>query len=155
MIFLFVLALLQQPAHYKMGPSIIIDPDECPLDEQNDLLQYDSNKWEFPRDRLRLGELFFYLLFACHPHAFVLLLKKLSVEVIFEQNRSIDNHAVEWSHDIHCVKKMYMCFMVLVWTYLNSTNYQKRVNLEKTEQWAVERQWDKTFFLKIRLKVHL
>ncbi len=40
-----------------MGPSIIIDPDECPLEEQNDLLQYDSSKWEFPRDRLRLGEL--------------------------------------------------------------------------------------------------
>lgn len=40
-----------------MGPSIIIDPDECPLEEQNDLLQYDSSKWEFPRDRLRLGKL--------------------------------------------------------------------------------------------------
>lgn len=39
-----------------MGPSIIIDPDECPLEDQNDLLQYDSSKWEFPRDRLRLGE---------------------------------------------------------------------------------------------------
>lgn len=39
-----------------MGPSIIIDPDEYPLEEQNDLLQYDSSKWEFPRDRLRLGE---------------------------------------------------------------------------------------------------
>lgn len=52
---IFVLNL-QQPAHYKMGPSIIIDPDECPLEEQNDLLQYDSSKWEFPRDRLRLGE---------------------------------------------------------------------------------------------------
>lgn len=47
----------QQPAHYKMGPSIIINPDEYPLDEQHDLLQYDSSKWEFPRDRLRLGEL--------------------------------------------------------------------------------------------------
>lgn len=46
----------QQPAHYKMGPSIIIDPDEYPLDEQDDLLQYDSSKWEFPRDRLRLGD---------------------------------------------------------------------------------------------------
>lgn len=46
---------IQQPAHYKMGPSIIIDPDECPLEEQNDLLQYDSSKWEFPRDRLQLG----------------------------------------------------------------------------------------------------
>lgn len=39
-----------------MGPSIIIDPDECPLEEQNDLLQYDSSRWEFPRDRLQLGE---------------------------------------------------------------------------------------------------
>lgn len=39
-----------------MGPSIIIDPDECPLEEQNDLLQYDGSKWEFPRDRLRLGK---------------------------------------------------------------------------------------------------
>lgn len=46
----------QQPAHYKMGPSIIIDPDEYPLNEQDDLLQYDSSKWEFPRDRLRLGD---------------------------------------------------------------------------------------------------
>ncbi|KAM9835152.1 vascular endothelial growth factor receptor kdr-like [Syngnathus typhle] len=57
MLILFIRKLRkQQPAHYKMGPSIIIDPDECPLDEQNDLLQYDSSKWEFPRDRLRLGK---------------------------------------------------------------------------------------------------
>lgn len=41
-----------------MGPSIIIDPDECPLEEQNELLQYDSSKWEFPRDRLQLGGYF-------------------------------------------------------------------------------------------------
>ncbi|XP_035768665.1 vascular endothelial growth factor receptor kdr-like [Neolamprologus brichardi] len=47
---------VQQPAHYKMGPSIIIDPDEYPLEEQNDLLQYDGSKWEFPRDRLQLGK---------------------------------------------------------------------------------------------------
>ncbi|KAK2848976.1 hypothetical protein Q5P01_008810 [Channa striata] len=56
MLILFIRKLRTQPAHYKMSPSIIIDPDECPLDEQNDLLQYDSNKWEFPRDRLRLGK---------------------------------------------------------------------------------------------------
>ncbi|XP_053734831.1 vascular endothelial growth factor receptor kdr-like isoform X1 [Synchiropus splendidus] len=57
MLILFIRKLRkQQPAHYKMGPSIIIDPDECPLEEQNDLLQYDSSKWEFPRDRLRLGK---------------------------------------------------------------------------------------------------
>ena len=39
-----------------MGPSIIIDPDEMSLDDQCDLLQYDGSKWEFPRDRLRLGK---------------------------------------------------------------------------------------------------
>ena len=36
--------------------SIIMDPDHMPLDEQCDRLPYDSNKWDFPRDRLRLGE---------------------------------------------------------------------------------------------------
>lgn len=39
--------------------SIIMDPDQIPLDEQCDRLPYDSNKWEFPRDRLRLGEFSF------------------------------------------------------------------------------------------------
>uniref|UniRef100_A0A8C3GJ15 receptor protein-tyrosine kinase n=1 Tax=Cairina moschata TaxID=8855 RepID=A0A8C3GJ15_CAIMO len=34
--------------------SIIMDPEEMPLDEQCDRLPYDSSKWEFPRDRLRL-----------------------------------------------------------------------------------------------------
>uniref|UniRef100_A0A8C7XR79 receptor protein-tyrosine kinase n=1 Tax=Oryzias sinensis TaxID=183150 RepID=A0A8C7XR79_9TELE len=56
MLILFIRKLRKQPAHYKMGPSIIIDPDEYPLNEQDDLLQYDSSKWEFPRDRLRLGK---------------------------------------------------------------------------------------------------
>ncbi|XP_060688486.1 vascular endothelial growth factor receptor kdr-like [Hemiscyllium ocellatum] len=36
--------------------SIIMDPDEVPLDEQCEHLAYDSSKWEFPRDRLRLGK---------------------------------------------------------------------------------------------------
>lgn len=53
---LMISLIFQQPAHYKMGPSIIIDPDEYPLEEQNDFLQYDGSKWEFPRDRLQLGE---------------------------------------------------------------------------------------------------
>uniref|UniRef100_A0A1A8CTU0 receptor protein-tyrosine kinase n=2 Tax=Nothobranchius kadleci TaxID=1051664 RepID=A0A1A8CTU0_NOTKA len=57
MLILFIRKLRRQPSHYKMGPSIIIDPDEYPLEEQNDLLQYDSSKWEFPRDRLRLGKI--------------------------------------------------------------------------------------------------
>ncbi|XP_077589202.1 vascular endothelial growth factor receptor kdr-like isoform X2 [Stigmatopora nigra] len=56
MLILFIRKLRKEPSHYKMGPSIIIDPDECPPDEQNDLLQYDGSKWEFPRDRLRLGK---------------------------------------------------------------------------------------------------
>ncbi|XP_041428649.1 vascular endothelial growth factor receptor kdr-like isoform X2 [Xenopus laevis] len=34
--------------------SIIMDPDEMPLDEQCERLPYDSSKWEFPRDRLSL-----------------------------------------------------------------------------------------------------
>nr|XP_016853705.1 PREDICTED: vascular endothelial growth factor receptor kdr-like isoform X2 [Anolis carolinensis] len=34
--------------------SIIMDPEEMPLDEQCERLPYDSSKWEFPRDRLRL-----------------------------------------------------------------------------------------------------
>lgn len=36
--------------------SIIVDPEEMPLDEQCERLPYDSSKWEFPRDRLRLGK---------------------------------------------------------------------------------------------------
>uniref|UniRef100_UPI00398E4AE4 vascular endothelial growth factor receptor 1 isoform X2 n=1 Tax=Pristiophorus japonicus TaxID=55135 RepID=UPI00398E4AE4 len=36
--------------------SIIMDPDEVPLDEQCEHLPYDANKWEFPRDRLKLGK---------------------------------------------------------------------------------------------------
>ncbi|XP_063288150.1 vascular endothelial growth factor receptor kdr-like [Pelobates fuscus] len=36
--------------------SIIMDPDEIPLDEQCERLPYDSTKWEFPRDRLSLGK---------------------------------------------------------------------------------------------------
>uniref|UniRef100_A0A6Q2YB95 receptor protein-tyrosine kinase n=1 Tax=Esox lucius TaxID=8010 RepID=A0A6Q2YB95_ESOLU len=55
MLILFI-RKLRKPANYKMGPSIIIDPDECPLDEQCERLQYDGSKWEFPRDRLRLGK---------------------------------------------------------------------------------------------------
>ncbi|XP_036600227.1 vascular endothelial growth factor receptor 1 [Trichosurus vulpecula] len=36
--------------------SIIMDPDEVPLDEQCDRLPYDANKWEFARERLKLGK---------------------------------------------------------------------------------------------------
>ncbi|XP_013926823.1 PREDICTED: vascular endothelial growth factor receptor 2, partial [Thamnophis sirtalis] len=36
--------------------SIIMDPDEVPMVEQCERLPYDANKWEFPRDRLKLGK---------------------------------------------------------------------------------------------------
>uniref|UniRef100_A0A8D0HR86 receptor protein-tyrosine kinase n=1 Tax=Sphenodon punctatus TaxID=8508 RepID=A0A8D0HR86_SPHPU len=36
--------------------SIIMDPDEVPMDEQAERLPYDASKWEFPRDRLKLGK---------------------------------------------------------------------------------------------------
>lgn len=35
--------------------SIIMDPDEVPLDEQCERLPYDASKWEFARERLKLG----------------------------------------------------------------------------------------------------
>ncbi|TRY97973.1 hypothetical protein DNTS_000300 [Danionella cerebrum] len=57
MLILFIRKLRKpSSADLKTGYlSIIMDPDQMPLDEQCDRLPYDSNKWEFPRDRLRLG----------------------------------------------------------------------------------------------------
>lgn len=48
-----------QPAHadIKTGYlSIIMDPGAVPLEEQCEYLSYDASQWEFPRDRLHLGE---------------------------------------------------------------------------------------------------
>ncbi|XP_006868116.1 PREDICTED: vascular endothelial growth factor receptor 2 [Chrysochloris asiatica] len=36
--------------------SIVMDPDELPWDEHCERLPYDASKWEFPRDRLKLGK---------------------------------------------------------------------------------------------------
>lgn len=36
--------------------SMILDAEDMPVDEQCERLAYDANKWEFPRDRLKLGE---------------------------------------------------------------------------------------------------
>uniref|UniRef100_A0A3B5RFK6 receptor protein-tyrosine kinase n=1 Tax=Xiphophorus maculatus TaxID=8083 RepID=A0A3B5RFK6_XIPMA len=36
--------------------SMILDSEDMPMDEQCERLAYDANKWEFPRDRLKLGE---------------------------------------------------------------------------------------------------
>lgn len=35
---------------------MILDSEDMPMDEQCERLTYDANKWEFPRDRLKLGE---------------------------------------------------------------------------------------------------
>uniref|UniRef100_A0A672T8F6 receptor protein-tyrosine kinase n=1 Tax=Sinocyclocheilus grahami TaxID=75366 RepID=A0A672T8F6_SINGR len=58
MLILFIRKLRKpSSADLKTGYlSIIMDPDQIPLDEQCDRLPYDGNKWEFPRDRLRLGK---------------------------------------------------------------------------------------------------
>ncbi|XP_044056049.1 vascular endothelial growth factor receptor 2 isoform X1 [Siniperca chuatsi] len=36
--------------------SMILDSEDMPTDEQCERLMYDANKWEFPRDRLKLGD---------------------------------------------------------------------------------------------------
>lgn len=35
-----------------------MDPEEVPLDEQCERLPYDASKWEFARERLKLGNIF-------------------------------------------------------------------------------------------------
>ncbi|KAM9311305.1 vascular endothelial growth factor receptor 3 [Gastrophryne carolinensis] len=63
-VFFWILLILifcniKRPSHsdIKTGYlSIIMDPGEVPLEEQCEYLPYDSSKWEFPRDRLRLGK---------------------------------------------------------------------------------------------------
>lgn len=37
--------------------SIILDAEDMPMDEHCERLAYDASKWEFPRERLKLGEL--------------------------------------------------------------------------------------------------
>ncbi|XP_076877253.1 vascular endothelial growth factor receptor kdr-like [Brachyhypopomus gauderio] len=58
MLILFIRKLRKpSSADIKTGYlSIVMDPDQIPLDEQCERLPYDSTKWEFPRDRLRLGK---------------------------------------------------------------------------------------------------
>ncbi|XP_072294427.1 vascular endothelial growth factor receptor 2 isoform X2 [Eucyclogobius newberryi] len=36
--------------------SMILDAEDMPMDEQCERLTYDASKWEFPRERLKLGE---------------------------------------------------------------------------------------------------
>ncbi|KAG9490903.1 hypothetical protein GDO78_006304 [Eleutherodactylus coqui] len=63
-VFFWILLILifcniKRPSHGEIKTgylSIIMDPGEVPLEEQCEYLPYDSSKWEFPRDRLRLGK---------------------------------------------------------------------------------------------------
>lgn len=56
---LLIFCNIRRPAHadIKTGYlSIIMDPGEVPLEEQCEYLSYDASRWEFPRERLHLGE---------------------------------------------------------------------------------------------------
>ncbi|XP_018431202.1 PREDICTED: vascular endothelial growth factor receptor 2 [Nanorana parkeri] len=59
MLLVIILRTVKRPneGELKAGYlSIIMDPSEVPLDEQCERLLYDSPKWEFSRDRLKLGK---------------------------------------------------------------------------------------------------
>ncbi|XP_070799756.1 vascular endothelial growth factor receptor 1 [Pituophis catenifer annectens] len=50
---------LKRPASSEIKTdylSIIMDPEEVPLDEQCERLPYEASKWEFARERLKLGK---------------------------------------------------------------------------------------------------
>ncbi|XP_035270609.1 vascular endothelial growth factor receptor 2 isoform X1 [Anguilla anguilla] len=59
LIIVFVIRSRKRPGHGDLKPgylSIMVDSEELPMDEHCERLTYDPNKWEFPRDRLKLGE---------------------------------------------------------------------------------------------------
>ncbi|KAJ8336359.1 hypothetical protein SKAU_G00375790 [Synaphobranchus kaupii] len=59
LIIVFVIRSRKRPSHGDLKPgylSIMVDSEEMPMDEHCERLTYDPNKWEFPRDRLKLGE---------------------------------------------------------------------------------------------------
>ncbi|KAM9470494.1 vascular endothelial growth factor receptor 3 [Clarias gariepinus] len=57
LILIFCNVKRMNPADIKTSYlSIIMDPEEVPLEEQCEYLPYDSSQWEISRDRLRLGK---------------------------------------------------------------------------------------------------
>ncbi|KAJ8277103.1 hypothetical protein GJAV_G00071510 [Gymnothorax javanicus] len=59
LIIVFVIRSRKRPLDGELKPgylSIMVDSDDLPMDEHCERLTYDPNKWEFPRDRLKLGE---------------------------------------------------------------------------------------------------
>ncbi|AWP11217.1 putative vascular endothelial growth factor receptor 2 [Scophthalmus maximus] len=59
LLIVFVIRGRKRPNGGDLKPgylSMILDAEDMPMDEQCERLTYDANKWEFPRDRLKLGE---------------------------------------------------------------------------------------------------
>ncbi|XP_019937018.2 vascular endothelial growth factor receptor 2 isoform X2 [Paralichthys olivaceus] len=59
LLIVFVIRGRKRPNAGDLKPgylSMILDSEDMPMDEQCERLTYDANKWEFPRDRLKLGE---------------------------------------------------------------------------------------------------
>ncbi|XP_030627154.1 vascular endothelial growth factor receptor 2 [Chanos chanos] len=59
LLIVFVIRSRKRPSDGELKTgylSIILDSEDMPMDEHCERLTYDANKWEFPRDRLKLGE---------------------------------------------------------------------------------------------------
>uniref|UniRef100_A0A673W9R2 receptor protein-tyrosine kinase n=1 Tax=Salmo trutta TaxID=8032 RepID=A0A673W9R2_SALTR len=59
LLIVFVIRSRKRPNNGDMKTgylSIILDSEDMPMDENCERLTYDANKWEFPRDRLKLGD---------------------------------------------------------------------------------------------------
>lgn len=76
--------------------SIILDAEDMPMDEHCERLTYDSSKWEFPRERLKLGEL------QTHNSGYAW---KSGIEY---WNKSIQ---VKWNNEAGLIKLSKMCLL--------------------------------------------
>ncbi|XP_072538762.1 vascular endothelial growth factor receptor 2 [Salminus brasiliensis] len=59
LLIVFVIRNRKRPADGELKTgylSIILDSEDMPMDEHCERLTYDASKWEFPRERLKLGE---------------------------------------------------------------------------------------------------
>uniref|UniRef100_A0AAR2IKJ4 receptor protein-tyrosine kinase n=1 Tax=Pygocentrus nattereri TaxID=42514 RepID=A0AAR2IKJ4_PYGNA len=59
LLIVFVIRNRKRPTDGEMKTgylSIILDSEDMPMDEHCERLTYDASKWEFPRERLKLGE---------------------------------------------------------------------------------------------------
>ncbi|XP_069780751.1 vascular endothelial growth factor receptor 2 isoform X2 [Narcine bancroftii] len=59
LLLIIVIRKIKRPSDLELKTgylSIIMDPDEVSMDKQYKQLSYDASKWEFPRDRLKLGK---------------------------------------------------------------------------------------------------